>query len=175
MQLRVLYTLRQLQNVLAYLNNTCYRFHHHSLCHHNIEHLRKRRFVRLYQPHGCRKFSYTSAHNLGWEAGTCKKIFDHHAVIYEHANGMKHFHHCRQQSGCANDVSTQIIGSEGVCEVEKGIIREPDGTVRWKYSGPKGQQMHQAEHDEMFAGIRAGKPINNGDYMSTSTMLAVDM
>ena len=24
--------------------------------------------------------SSTSAHNLGWEAGTCKKIFDHHAV-----------------------------------------------------------------------------------------------
>ena len=106
----------------------------------------------------------------GSDLGT---IFDHHAVIYEHANGMKHFHHCRQQPGCANNVSTQIIGSEGVCEVEKGIIRGPDGNVTWKYSGPKGQQMHQAEHDELFASLRAGKPINNGDYMSTSTMLAV--
>ena len=29
------------------------------------------------------------------------------------------------------------------------------------------------EHDEMFAAIRSGKPINNGDYMSKSTMVAI--
>jgi hypothetical protein len=29
------------------------------------------------------------------------------------------------------------------------------------------------EHKELFAAIREGKPINNGDYMFTSTMLAI--
>ncbi|MCP4505506.1 MAG: hypothetical protein GY826_03825 [Fuerstiella sp.] len=33
--------------------------------------------------------------------------------------------------------------------------------------------MYQVEHDEMFAGIRAGKPLNNGEYMAHSTMLAI--
>ena len=106
----------------------------------------------------------------GPELGT---IFDHHAVIYQHAGGLKHFHYCRQQNGCANDISTEIIGSEGVCDVEKGIIRDEQGNVKWKYSGPKGQQMHQAEHDELFDSIRTGKPLNNGEYMCHSTMLAI--
>lgn len=100
-------------------------------------------------------------------------IFDHHAVVYEHAGGLKHFHHCRQQPGCANEVSTQIIGTKGVCHVEKGVIRDHDDKETWKYDGPKGTQMHQAEHDELFASLRAGKPINNGDYMAKSTMLAI--
>ena len=33
--------------------------------------------------------------------------------------------------------------------------------------------MYQTEHDELFAGIRAGKPINNGEYMARSTLLAI--
>jgi hypothetical protein len=33
--------------------------------------------------------------------------------------------------------------------------------------------MYQVEHDEFFASIRAGKPINNGHYMSMSSMLGI--
>ena len=33
--------------------------------------------------------------------------------------------------------------------------------------------MYQVEHDEFFASIRSGKPINNGDYMSKSSMLGI--
>ena len=53
------------------------------------------------------------------------------------------------------------------------MIQDHDGNVTWEYSGPKGRQMHQAEQDELFASIRAGKPVNNGDVMSKSTMLAI--
>lgn len=99
-------------------------------------------------------------------------IYDHHAVLYEYANGMKHFHYSRQQPNCANDVSTHIIGTKGVCEVEKAIIRDHDGKTAWRYSGKK-NVMHQAEQDALFASIRAGQPINNGEFMSKSTMLAI--
>ena len=112
----------------------------------------------------------------GLQARTAPKlgtIFDHHSVVYEHANGMKHFHSCRQQPGCTNEVSTQIIGTKGVCNVEKGIVKNHGGETVWRYDGPKGRAMHQVEQDEMFASIRAGQPINNGDYMSKSTMLAI--
>ena len=33
--------------------------------------------------------------------------------------------------------------------------------------------MYDQEHTELFASIRAGKPINNGHYMSYSTLLAI--
>ena len=33
--------------------------------------------------------------------------------------------------------------------------------------------MYQIEHDEMFAAIRAGKPINNGEAAAASTLLAL--
>ena len=33
--------------------------------------------------------------------------------------------------------------------------------------------MYQQEHDELFASIRSGNPINNGEYMTQSTLLAI--
>jgi hypothetical protein len=42
----------------------------------------------------------------------------------------------------------------------------------WKYSGPD-NNIYQTEHDELFASIRSGKPINNGEYMARSSMLAI--
>ena len=33
--------------------------------------------------------------------------------------------------------------------------------------------MYDVEHQELFAAIRSGKPINNGLYMADSTMLAI--
>jgi hypothetical protein len=31
----------------------------------------------------------------------------------------------------------------------------------------------QAEHDELFASIRNGKPINNGEYLAKSSLVAI--
>ena len=33
--------------------------------------------------------------------------------------------------------------------------------------------MYQNEHNELFAAIRAGRTINNGDYMAKSTLMAI--
>jgi len=33
--------------------------------------------------------------------------------------------------------------------------------------------MYQNEHNELIASIRGGKPINNGDYMTKSTLMAI--
>ena len=37
----------------------------------------------------------------------------------------------------------------------------------------KDNNFYQAEHDELFASIRNGKPINNGEYMCKSTLVAI--
>jgi predicted dehydrogenase len=100
-------------------------------------------------------------------------IFDHHYVVYEYANGVKLFSCCRQQNGCANDVTDHIMGTQGTCDVMKYTIK---GQHRWRYSpspGAKDDGMYQNEHNELIASIRAGRPINNGDYMTKSTLMAI--
>lgn len=100
-------------------------------------------------------------------------IFDHHAVVYEYANGQKCFSFCRQQSGVANEVSDFLYGTKGVCEVMKHkITGEKPWAYRTRRQDRKGD-MYQQEHDELFAAIRSGKPINNGDYMCKSTLMAI--
>ena len=61
-----------------------------------------------------------------------------------------------------------ILASRGV-----GVIRPSTaGQAAWR-SAAKNKDMYQVEHDELFASIRAGKPINNGDYMAKSTLMAI--
>ncbi|MBI3467564.1 MAG: Gfo/Idh/MocA family oxidoreductase [Planctomycetes bacterium] len=96
-------------------------------------------------------------------------IFDHHAVVYEYANGVKLFAFCRQQDGCAVEVNDYFFGTKGRCDVMKHRIT---GEKEWRYQGAE-SNMYQNEHNELFASIRNGTPINNGLYMSRSTMLAI--
>ena len=100
------------------------------------------------------------------------QIFDHHAVLYEYANGVRHYHYCRQQPGCTNEVSTVALGSKGTCHVEKHRVYDTAGETTWRFRG-KRNVMHQTEHDEMYAALRKGEIINNGLYMCRSTMLAI--
>jgi myo-inositol 2-dehydrogenase / D-chiro-inositol 1-dehydrogenase len=96
-------------------------------------------------------------------------VYDHHAIVYEYASGARMYGFVRQQSNCFDDLSDQIIGTKGHANV---LGHRIEGERPWRYSGPK-PSMYDVEHQELFASIRAGKPINNGDYMATSTMLAV--
>lgn len=99
-------------------------------------------------------------------------IFDHHAVVYEWANGVKLFAYCRQQAGCANDVSDHVFGTKGTCDVMRHTITA-NGQVVWRYKGGPSVNMYQQEHNELFASIRTGKPINDGEWMTKSTLLAI--
>jgi len=103
-------------------------------------------------------------------------IFDHHAVTFEYANGVKCFSYTRQQAGCRNDVTDHIMGTQGVCHIVPALNRyEIVGRNAWRYptAQARGDNMYQTEHNELFASIRAGKPINNGDWMSKSTLMAI--
>jgi predicted dehydrogenase len=98
-------------------------------------------------------------------------IYDHHSVVYEYPSGVKLFSFCRQQIDCKNDITVYVAGTRGtsvVSEHEMSITTDK----KWRYDGPM-NQMYQAEHDELFASIRSGKPINNGEYMCKSTLMAI--
>lgn len=98
-------------------------------------------------------------------------IYDHHSVVYEYADGVKLFANCRQQAGCMNDIGTHVMGAGGVATLNaRGLQIQTD--TRWTYRGERNNQS-QTEHDELFASIRKGEPINNGEYMSKSTLLAI--
>lgn len=100
-------------------------------------------------------------------------IYDHHSVVYEYENGARFFSNTRQQRGCFNNMSAQAIGTKGIAHFsERRGKMHISGDSPWRDSG-KHKNMYQVEHDLMFAGIRAGKPMNNGEYMAKSTLLAI--
>lgn len=100
-------------------------------------------------------------------------IFDHFSVVYDFPAGQRGFLFCRQEDGCATDTSDHITGSKAVCDINGGQnLHRIHGGATWDYPGPR-NNMYQTEHDELFAAIRAGKPINNGVRMANSTMMAI--
>jgi predicted dehydrogenase len=104
---------------------------------------------------------------VGTEYGN---IYDHFSVTYEYANGARIYSHTRQQVGCRNDIAVCALGSQGRADVSERR-QEIFGPKPWQLR--KDNDFYQAEHDELFASIRSGRPINNGDYMCKSTLMAV--
>lgn len=103
---------------------------------------------------------------FGEEHGDC---FDHNAVIYEYANGVKLFAFLIVQPNCYTEVSDIVMGTKGRARLQKGRI---EGQNPWRYRGKKGNP-YQIEQDELFASVRSGKPINNGRYMALSAMTGI--
>lgn len=98
-------------------------------------------------------------------------IFDHISVNYEWADGTRAFMAQRQTSNCHGENTDYIMGAKGVGEISRrGVII--NGPNKWKFDG-KENDMYQTEHDEMFASIRFGKPVNDGERMCSSTLAAI--
>src|SRR5688572_9147758 len=98
-------------------------------------------------------------------------IYDHHSVTYEYADGAHLFATCRQMAGCMSEITTRVMGTQGIANVSQRNL-EIQGAEQWVYRGER-NVAQQTEHDELFASIRKGKPINNGNYMSKSTLMAI--
>jgi predicted dehydrogenase len=98
--------------------------------------------------------------------------FDHCHVIYEYASGVRGFLGVRSHDGCYMENADYILGSKGICTVGRQPWPEIIGQNPWRYSGPT-NDMHQAEQDELFASIRAGRPINDGPRMGRTSLMAI--
>ncbi len=111
-------------------------------------------------------------HGLGGRSSMTEPIygdvFDHHSVIYEFKDGLRVYAFCRTTTGCYDESSSLIFGSKGKASVTSCRIW---GGTSWRWQGQC--DPYQIEHDRLFAGIRAGKPVNCGDYMARSTMITV--
>ncbi|MDX2036353.1 MAG: Gfo/Idh/MocA family oxidoreductase [Isosphaeraceae bacterium] len=103
-------------------------------------------------------------------------IWDHFSLVYEYPNDVRGYHQCRHWRGAEQRVKDYVLGSKGMCDVFGNRI---SGENKWRYRGVEDEasrrrnNMYQNEHDEMYAALRAGKPINNGDKAATSSLLAI--
>jgi len=98
------------------------------------------------------------------------EIYDHHAVEYTYADGTKMFLYCRHIPGCWSSFGGIVHGTKGQADLSKGVL-DVDGQPSIRFD--KGIAGHQAEHDDLFAALDAGRPYNEGDYGITSTMTAI--
>src|SRR5579862_1614832 len=101
-------------------------------------------------------------------------IFDHMFVVYEFPNDVRGFVGQRQVGDCYSENSDYLMGSEGFAKIPGWQAPFIKGKATWRYhdTGPK-TDMYQVEHNELFASIRAGKPINDGEWMAQSTLMGL--
>lgn len=103
-------------------------------------------------------------------------IWDHFAVVYEWADGTRAHVYCRQQNQTEAGVKDFYLGTKGRINLTSGsvyqIFNHGQAEPAWKY-GQKGSDMYQQEHNELFASIRAGKPLHAGERVANSAMMAI--
>jgi len=97
-------------------------------------------------------------------------IYDHFAVVFEYAGGLKVFSNCRQMAKCDGDVNDQVFGTKGSAQLMKHTVQS--GGTTWEYDGPM-PSMYVEEHKAFFASLRDGKPINDMATAARSTLMAV--
>ncbi len=114
-----------------------------------------------------------TARGLGGRSASFGEIygntFDHHTVIYEYANGVRLYAHCRTQNGCWGDGGSYYLGTKGRCYLQQHRI---EGEHPWHFKGPGGNP-YDIEHKVLFSAIRSGHPVNSGYHMPRSTLMAV--
>ncbi len=96
-------------------------------------------------------------------------VFDHHSVVYEFESGVRAYAFCRTTTDCYNETSSIVLGTKGRASLLRCEIEGEKGRWRWKDKADP----YQIEHDRLFAAIRSGQPINNGEYMARSTMIGI--
>lgn len=99
-------------------------------------------------------------------------IYDHMEVNYLYPKNVRAFVGQRQIEGCYNENADYISGTKGIAIIGRGPLPRIEGQTPWTFKGQK-NDMYQAEHDRLFASIRQQKPINDGERMATSTLLAL--
>jgi predicted dehydrogenase len=99
-------------------------------------------------------------------------IYDHFAVTLEFPGGVKVFSACRQMEGCSGDINDHIIGTKGSAQLMNFTV-SPNGGEEQSFSKQDAKSMYQVEHDELFAAIRAGKFLNDGESAAYSTLTSI--
>ena len=98
-------------------------------------------------------------------------IYDHFAVEYEYPGGVRVLSMCRQMSGCSFRISENLVGTAGSTYTD-GANGYIEGQKPFKYEGSSPNPYVQ-EHADLIAGIREGRPLNEGRQIAESTLTAI--
>jgi myo-inositol 2-dehydrogenase/D-chiro-inositol 1-dehydrogenase len=94
-------------------------------------------------------------------------IWDHFAVEFEYPNGVPMYSFCTHIPGQRNDQSEAVYGSKGMSQVNAfRINRQPAFTGR-------ARRDYVQEHVNLIQSIKAGKPLNELQAVTESTMTAI--
>ncbi len=96
-------------------------------------------------------------------------IYDHFNAIFEYDDGVKFYANTRHEPDTDSARYDIAYGSDGICDLMKYTIT---GKNRFRLRESR-TNMHQLEHNEMYAALRSGNIINNTDYMADSTLLGI--
>lgn len=99
-------------------------------------------------------------------------IYDHFEVNYLYPNDVRAVVANRQIENCYNENADYLTGTEGLCTIGRGPRPKIQGKVNWTWSGQP-YDMYQREHDVLFASLRKNAPVNDGQRLATSTLLAI--
>ncbi len=98
--------------------------------------------------------------------------FDHHAIVYEYPDGKRVFAHGRHIVGCYNQAAVIAMGTKGRAFMPSRPYIE--GEKPWRFKAPKTPvAMTDNEHQVLFNAIRTGKPVNDGERMCHTSLLAI--
>lgn len=113
-------------------------------------------------PEQCMGMGGRAVRNLG-------NIWDHFAVEFEYADGVRIESLCRQINGCTDRIAERVVGTKGYADIDQGVIA---GEKPYKYDGPDPDHYVQ-EFADLIASIRKGEPINEAKNVAESTMNAI--
>jgi len=99
-------------------------------------------------------------------------IFDHMFVVYEYPDEVRAFVGQRQMGDTYTENSDYLMCAAGSGKIPGWQAPYYTGKESWRYHGPK-TDMYQEEHNQLFAAIRRGAPINDGIRMAQSTLMGI--
>ena len=97
--------------------------------------------------------------------------FDHFAGEYEYPNGVRVEYAGSQIDGAVSRNDLRFVGTKGRAYVDFGLATF-EGEKPYKYDGPSVDPAVQ-EYADLIAGIRDGKPLNEGRRIAESTLTAI--
>lgn len=97
---------------------------------------------------------------------------DHHAIVYEYADGKRLFAHGRHIPGCYNQAAVIAQGTKGRALMPARPYIEGENPWRFEASETATSMMDN-EHKALFDAVRSGTPVNNGQAMCHSSMLSI--
>ncbi len=108
--------------------------------------------------------------------------YDFFSVDFEYDNDVRVHSMCRQISGCENNVSEYVRGTEGYSNCADTIYN-PDGSIKWQYEYPKDEEgkskgevkvsPYDQEHIDLVTAIRENKPYQEAEDTAISTLAAI--